>query len=196
MESTVGSITAGTWTGTQIAVANGGTGAATAQAAIDALTAVSGATNEEVLTKDTGTGNAIYKPANSVSNITEGETARLTRKTTHETHTLAAASTSDTTTITIPSGARLLAVSFCVNTTVVDTAGNDTWKAEFITGSTTELAAAGTAAAANTKVDKMLDDEVSTGICEIRFTPNGGNFSAGVIEIVAYYEELTSLANV
>jgi hypothetical protein len=40
---------------------NGGTGQTTAQAAIDALTAVSGATAEHVLTKDTGTGNATFK---------------------------------------------------------------------------------------------------------------------------------------
>ena len=47
----------------------------------------------------------------------------------------------------------------------------------------------------NTKVSLMLD-EISTGIVEIRFTANAGNFSAGVIEIVAYYEELTDLADV
>jgi len=130
-----------------------------------------------------------------LANVTEGGTARLTRKTTHENHTLAAASTSDTTTISIPSGARLLAVSFNVNTAVVDDAGDDTWSAAFITGSTTTLATAA-AAAQNTKIDKMLPDEISTGVCQIRFTANAGNFSAGVIEIVAYYEELTSLANV
>lgn len=44
-------------------IAEGGTGQSTQQAAIDALTAVSGATNEHVLTKDTGTGNAIFKAA-------------------------------------------------------------------------------------------------------------------------------------
>ena len=49
--------------GSDVAVADGGTGASTAQAAIDALTAVSGATNEHVLTKDTATGNAIFKAA-------------------------------------------------------------------------------------------------------------------------------------
>ena len=44
-------------------IANGGTGQSTAQGAIDAISAVSGATNEHVLTKDTGTGNAIFKAA-------------------------------------------------------------------------------------------------------------------------------------
>ena len=58
---TLGTIATGTWNGTTIAIANGGTGQTTQQAAIDALTAVSGATNEHVLTKDTATGNAIFK---------------------------------------------------------------------------------------------------------------------------------------
>ena len=44
-------------------IAHGGTGQSTAQAAIDALSAVGAATNEHVLTKDTGTGNAIWKVA-------------------------------------------------------------------------------------------------------------------------------------
>jgi len=57
-------ITGGSITGiTDITVADGGTGASTAQAAIDALTAVAAATNEHVLTKDTATGNAVFKAA-------------------------------------------------------------------------------------------------------------------------------------
>jgi len=131
----------------------------------------------------------------AISSDAEGSTARLTRRTAHETHTLAAAGTSDTTTISIPSGARLLGVSFNVNTAVSDDGGDDTWSAAFVTGSTTTLATAA-AAAQNTKVNLMLPDEISTGVCQIRFTANGGSFDAGVIEIVAYYEELTSLANV
>ena len=49
--------------GVDVAIADGGTGQSTAQNAINALTAVSGATNEHVLTKDTATGNAIFKVA-------------------------------------------------------------------------------------------------------------------------------------
>jgi hypothetical protein len=48
---------------TDLAIADGGTGQSTAQLAINALSAVAGATNEHVLTKDTGTGNAIWKAA-------------------------------------------------------------------------------------------------------------------------------------
>lgn len=47
----------------ELSIIRGGTSASTAQAAINALTAVSGATNEHVLTKDTSTGNAIFKAA-------------------------------------------------------------------------------------------------------------------------------------
>ena len=46
---------------TDLSIAQGGTGQSTAQTAINALSAVSGATNEHVLTKDTATGNAIFK---------------------------------------------------------------------------------------------------------------------------------------
>jgi hypothetical protein len=75
------------WSGTQLAVVNGGTGAVTAQAAIDTLTNVSAATNEHVLTKDTATGNALWKAAATPSpvniyttngTILSGRTAILT----------------------------------------------------------------------------------------------------------------------
>jgi hypothetical protein len=46
-----------------VIIAQGGTGQTTAQLAINALTAVSAATNEYILTKDTTTGNAIFKIA-------------------------------------------------------------------------------------------------------------------------------------
>ena len=48
---------------TDLAITHGGTGQSTAQLAINALSAVSGATNEHVLTKDTATGNAVFKAA-------------------------------------------------------------------------------------------------------------------------------------
>lgn len=46
-----------------IPVSDGGTGQDTEQLAINALTAVGAATNEHVLTKDTGSGNAMWKAA-------------------------------------------------------------------------------------------------------------------------------------
>ena len=55
-----------------VPIAEGGTGQVTAQAAVNALTAVSGATNEHVLTKDTATGNAIFKEATG-GGVTEAE---------------------------------------------------------------------------------------------------------------------------
>lgn len=131
----------------------------------------------------------------AISSDAEGSTARLTRRTTHETHTLSLATTSDTTTMSIPSGARLLGVSMNVNTAVTDDAGDDTWSAAFITGSTTTIVT-GASAALDTKVDFIVPDEKTTAVAQIQFTPNAGSFSAGIIEIVAYYEELTSLADV
>ena len=63
---------------TTLGIANGGTGQATAQLAINALSQVSGATNEYVLTKDTGTGNATWKVAGG-SGISGLTTGRLTK---------------------------------------------------------------------------------------------------------------------
>ena len=50
-----------------VAIAQGGSGATTAQTAINALTAVSGAANEYVLTKDTSSSNAVWKAASTVA---------------------------------------------------------------------------------------------------------------------------------
>ena len=60
---------------TTLAIADGGTGETTAQAAIDALTNVSAATDEYVLTKDTSTGNAVFKevPTAAVSDGDKGD---------------------------------------------------------------------------------------------------------------------------
>lgn len=71
--TTVGTLTTGTWNATTIGIAYGGTGETTAQAAIDALTQVSGATNEYVLTKDTATGNAVWKEATGGSLASDAE---------------------------------------------------------------------------------------------------------------------------
>lgn len=66
-------ITGGSIAGiTDLAIADGGTGQSTEQLAINALTAVAVATNEHVLTKDTATGNAIFKAA-AGGGVTDGD---------------------------------------------------------------------------------------------------------------------------
>lgn len=131
-----------------------------------------------------------------LSRTSEGNAGSFNIQTTVEVHTLAAAGTSDTTTISIPSGALALGASFTVNTAVVDDAGDDTWTAAFVTGDASNLTPTAGAAAQNSKVNTILVPVKTTDVTQIRFTANGGNFSAGVIEIVAYYMDLTGLANV
>jgi len=64
--------------GATIPITGGGSGQTTRQAAIDALTAVSGATNEHVLTKDTATGYAVWKAAVSgIGSVSEDTTPQL-----------------------------------------------------------------------------------------------------------------------
>ena len=67
--TTLGTVATGVWNGTDIAIADGGTGQGTAQLAINALSAVGAATNEHVLTKDTVSGNAIFKAAAGGSDV-------------------------------------------------------------------------------------------------------------------------------
>ncbi len=170
----------------EVTVANAVTGSR------PSLSASGGDTNIDLLLAGQNTGVVQVEDALSVSNNTEGNTARLNLRTAQEAVNLSGATTD--TTINIPSGARLLGASFCVNTAVTDDAGDDTWSAAYTGGSTTSLAS-GAAAAQNTKVDTQVADEIASAQTNIRFTPNGGNFSAGVIEVVAYYEDLTSLAD-
>ena len=131
----------------------------------------------------------------SIGNLTEGKTASLNIQTAHETHTLTLGGTSVTTTLDIPTGALLLGAAFCVNTAVTDSAGDDTWSAAFSGGDATAIVAA-IAPAQNTKAHSTIVPAVAASETQITFTPNGGNFGAGVIEIVAYYIDLTDLANV
>lgn len=126
-----------------------------------------------------------------LGNFAEGGTARMNARAKHDVVSLAILAD---TAISIPAGALLLGASFNVDLAVEDDGGNDTWSAAYITGSTTSLAS-GAAAAQNTKADTLIVPEVASGTTEIRFTPNGGSFTAGIIEVVAYYIDLTSLAD-
>ena len=58
--TSVGTISSGTWQGTAVGIAYGGTGQTTAQSAINALTQTSGASNGQVLTRNSS-GNAVWE---------------------------------------------------------------------------------------------------------------------------------------
>jgi hypothetical protein len=123
----------------------------------------------------------------------EGNTARKTLWAQRALVTLTGATTS--TEMYIAAGSLLLGASFCVNTAVSDdTADPDTWSAAFSGGSTATLATAA-AAAQNTKVNTLIVPAVAASTTEITFTPQGGSFNGGVIEVVVYFEQLLSLAN-
>ena len=130
-----------------------------------------------------------------VKNTTEGGTAGFNIKSARELHTLAAAATSDTT-LNIPSGALLLGASFCVNTAITTSAASNTWDADYIGGSTTNLVTAGASGALNTKSNRLIVPEVASAQTNIQFAaPGAETFTAGVIEIIVYYIDTTSLAN-
>jgi hypothetical protein len=75
--TSVGTIATGTWQGSAVGIQYGGTGQTSAQSAINALTAVSSATNEYVLTKDTATGNAVFKAAANAAITSDPEITAL-----------------------------------------------------------------------------------------------------------------------
>ena len=91
----------------------------------------------------------------------------------------------------------LLGTSCTVNTEVSTDGGNNTWSAAYITGSTAVAATAPVAAAVDTKSDLLIVPEITSAVAQIRFTAgNSEDFDAGVIEVVSYYIDLTSLGNV
>jgi hypothetical protein len=84
--TTLGTITTGTWNGATIAIANGGTGASTAQDGINELTQSVGAITGDVLTRDP-LGNAVWEATAPAVNIyttdgtvSAGRVATLARK--------------------------------------------------------------------------------------------------------------------
>ncbi len=132
----------------------------------------------------------------AVANAAEGNVGKFTLASFEETHTLGAGSTSDTTTLSIPAGARLESCSLNVDTAVTDSAGDDTWGAAFVTGSTTTVAAVGTSPAQNTKVSLLFADEITTDVTQIRVTAQGGNFTGGVLQFVCWAWVLTPIGDV
>ena len=139
---------------------------------------------------------AALKHSNGLSftNSAEGDTASLNIKIARESHTLANAATS-TTSIDLGSNVLVLGVGLNVDTAVVDDGGDDTWSSNLDDGADIGTISTGSAAAQNTKVDKLFVPILTDATTNVKFTANGGNFSAGVIEVLVYYIDLTSLAN-
>lgn len=68
--TTVGTVTVGTWNGTPVAVANGGTGSTTAKAAVTALTTVVDNSNTSITLADTDSGTIIQTTQSSAVTVT------------------------------------------------------------------------------------------------------------------------------
>jgi hypothetical protein len=111
-------------------------------------------------------------------------------KSVSEVHVLAAATSSDTS-LAIPAGALILGAQFNVDGAVT---GPTDWDADFITGSTTNLADE-EAVALNTKVDTLIAPEVTTSVTEVRFSADGVAFTGGTIEVVVRYIDLSSISD-
>lgn len=154
--------------------------------------------NDEVIGNGTdGTVNTdgiFQAPALSVQDATEA--SGLMKLQTFTASSGALTGATDTIEVNIPSGALIYATQLRVDVAVVND-GDNTWAAAFSGGSTQAIAAAGTAAAKNTKVNIFFDANAATAIAasetDITLTPQAANFTAGEITAVVYYWTLTSL---
>jgi len=104
--------------------------------------------------------------------------------------------TTQSTTLSIPSGAMLIGASFNVDTAITTSGGDNTWSAAFSGGSTTSLVPTSTSGTQNTKDDTLVVPEIASASTEVTLTAgNAETFTAGAVEIVVYYYDLTSIAN-
>jgi hypothetical protein len=132
----------------------------------------------------------------NVSNLQEvkGTTGGYNRIAAEATGTPSGTTTNFTITLNIPSGSRNLGCQLRVDTALMT---GETWSAAYLGGSTTTLAAAGQLVAKNTKVDKMIEDEINTATTNVKITRDAGNFSDGVGEIraICYYDTFTAMSD-
>jgi hypothetical protein len=132
----------------------------------------------------------------NLANSREGGTGNIGWFWAYESHTLAA-STSSTTTLSpsIASGDIVYGCLMTVDTAVVDDAGDDTWSADWDTSLASTAMSQGVAAAQDTKANFLFVPLKATGAAEVVFTPNAGNFSAGVIELQCLVQSATNMAD-
>ncbi|KKM86990.1 hypothetical protein LCGC14_1273420 [marine sediment metagenome] len=163
----------------------------------DIISLIAGGVEGIRITEDT-TITSRLSDKTSFSNTAEGNTGAMNIQTARNVHTLASAAQSQTTFApAIPNGSLVLGASFTVNTAVTTSGAGNTWDADFITGLATALVAAGAAGAQDTKANVMIVPEVASNIVNIEFdAPGVETFTGGVIEIIVYYIDLTSLADV
>jgi hypothetical protein len=95
-----------------------------------------------------------------------------------------------TITLNIPTAANILGVQLRVDT-LIETA--TTWDAAFSGGNTAAIVT-GAAVAQNTKVNSHSGG-LTTNTTQITLTAQGGNFSAGVVRAIVYYESFTAMAS-
>lgn len=172
---------------------DGGFDTSTRESSADVLDTTVGGVRALRITEST-TITSQFSDALAVSNTAEGNTGMATWQTAHDTHTLAAAATSTTADLDIPSGSLVFGCQTNNDVAVSDDGGDDTWSANLDGGAATALVA-GAAAAQNTKVDAFVVPVVVNAETNVKFTANGGSFDGGVIEITCLYFGFTSMAD-
>ena len=96
--------------------------------------------------------------------------------------------------VNVPSGARIQGIQLRVDTAVTSDSGVS-WTAVYVNTPTTAICS-GQAFTKNTKFNAIHPAyEITTGTVTITVAPNAGNFTAGVIRAVVYYEDLVTLSD-
>lgn len=99
-------------------------------------------------------------------------------------------------TLNIPEDAKLIGVQVRVDTLVEGAAAIQV----LYSGGATQLIAAAMPVAKNTKVDIFFDENADTAITtgaatNVTLNQIGGNFTAGVVRVIVYYEDLIAMDN-
>ena len=99
--------------------------------------------------------------------------------------------------VNIPVGAKILGCQLRVDTAI--TGDGTTWSAAY-TGGSTQAITSGQVYTKNTKVNVMFDPYSATpnvvgSPATITVTCTNGNFSAGVVRAVVYYDDFVALSN-
>lgn len=192
--ATVGTITSGTWNGTTIAVANGGTGQATAANAINALLPTQTGNSGEYLTTDGSV--ASWAPVSAsltvgTSAITSGTATRLLYETSGNVLGEVSGATSDGTSVTFGSG-NLRATSPRITTSALDANGNAVISLTATGSAVNSLTIANSAAGTLDGTSRLIGNYVTIGTTgsdaavRLKFAPKGTTYPNGSAIIVPF----------
>lgn len=108
--------------------------------------------------------------------------------------TIANLGTTQQTTINVPSGEKMIGFAFNVESAITFSGGGSTLTITIDDGSTVATIQSGVAAAKNTKVSKVLAQDLDA-VTNIKLAANTGSFNSGSVKIVVITQRMKALAD-